>query len=261
MKPQLFKVLVLVLGLVLLGAVPEAYACSSPPTTPSITVELHEICVPLDDPTDCMIRAWITVHNYSTFGSSTSSGGFCACAFNKIGGIKSVEWASLVDPATGERYPAWTFDSNSGVTQDAAQYLNTVASNVDGYLAKTCEDVPANTTLDLMFEVLLEKGTTIAQVSSALSSGGPAIVTGGASSGGVFLDHVETFPKKTTCQVQSTSVAYIGEAVQTLTDRGLGDSIAPKLISCKRAIAFPHLVLANSAVVSAGPQAQQIQPR
>ncbi len=260
MKQQLCKVLVLVLGLALFGAVPEAYACSSPPVVPSITVVFHEICVPLNDPTDCMIRAWITVHNYTTFGSSTSPGGFCACAFKKVGGIKSIEWVNFVDPTTGQRFPAWSFDQNTNTAASAASFLNTVATNVDGFLAQTCQNVPRNTPLDLMFEVLLKKNTTVAQVSSALAAS-PSIVTGGASAAGTLDDHVATLPPKgtePTCSVQSKSVAYVGEGAQTMIDRGLGASVSSNLISCKLALAKPSLVLSNNAVVE--PKPVVVQP-
>ncbi len=261
MKQQLCKVLVLVLGLALFGAVPAAYACSSPPTVPSITVVFHEICVPLDDPTDCMIRAWITVHNYSTFGASSGgAGGFCACAFKKVGGIKSIEWVNFVDPRTGERFPAWSFDGNTNTAASAASFLNTVASNVDGFLAETCQDVPQNTPLDLMFEVLLKKNTTIAQVTAGLA-GSPSIVTGAATAGGSFNgSHTATFPPKVSpkCQVQSKSVAYVGAGAQTMIDRGQGASVSSNLISCTLAMAKPNLVLANSAVVA--PEPVVVQP-
>ncbi len=247
MKQQLCKVLILVLGVALFGAVPAAYACSSPPRVPSITVVFHEICVPLNDPTDCMIRAWITVHNYTTFASSTSPGGFCACAFKKVGGIKSIEWVNFVDPTTGDRFPAWSFDGNANTAASAAQFLNTVSSNIDGFLAETWGSVVKNTPLDLMFEVLLEKTTTIQQVTSALSAS-PAIVTGGASASGALIDHIATLPPKgpVPCLVQSKSVAYVGVGAQTMIDRGLGATVSPNLISCKAALVNAALVPALS---------------
>ena len=234
------------LALALLFGVPAAQACSSPPPVPPITIQFHEMCFPIDDPTDCMLRGWITIHDYTTFASSTNS--LCACALSKVGKIKEVLWVKFVDPVTGERFPAWSFDADMGVTTDAEQYLNPSAT-IEGFLAQTCENLPSGTTLDLMLEVLLEGDASIAEVANALNTSGPVVVTGEANSAGTFINHVMTVPSSgpTTCRVASKTVAYLGDAPELLAARGDTSVNFQALQACDQ--------------VAIGPDAQAVKPQ
>ncbi len=235
------------LVLALAFGVPAAQACSSPPPVPPITVQLHEQCFPIDDPTDCMLRGWITYHNYTTFGSTQNT--FCSCALKKVGKIKKVLWVKFIDPITGKRYPAWYFDPDAGVTSNAQQFLGTGA-NIAGYRAETCEDVPTGTPLDLMLEVIFEGDAGIATIASALNNSGPVLVTGEVNKQGQYIGHVGVVPQKsTTCQVQNKMTAYVGDAISVWADRGV--ELNPDLmVACADALISP--VLLKPAVMKGG---------
>ena len=236
----------LVLALVI--GVPAAQACSSPPQPPPITVVLHEQCFPIDDPTDCMLRGWITYHNYLSFGSS--QGTFCSCALKKVGKIKKVLWAKFVDPKTGKRYPAWYFDPNAGITANAQQFLG-VSNNIAGYLAETCQDIPSNIPLDLMFEVVFQGDAKVASIASALNNSGPVLVTGEANAAGQFVaGHISVVPKTpTSCLVQDKMTAYVGDALSVWAERGV--TINPDaLVPCKTAEIDPTAI--KPAVLKVG---------
>lgn len=217
----------LVLALVI--GVPAAQACATPPpTVPPVTIQLHEQCFPINDPTDCMIRGWITYHNYTTFGTSTNT--FCSCALKKVGKIKTVLWVKFIDPVTGKRYPSWTFDPNAGTTSNAAQFLGN--GNIAGYLAETTKDIPTGTNLDLMLEVIFEGDAGIAGIASALNNSGPVLVTGEADSNGNYIGHVGVVPQQpTTCLVQDKMTAYVGDALSVWAERGV-EIDATSLVAC-----------------------------
>ncbi len=208
------------LVLMAMGGVQTAVACSSPPPPqPPITIDFHEVCFDLQDPTKCMIKAWITIHGYTTFGSG--SGSFCACALKQVPKIKEVRYARFYDPATGLRYPAFPFDSDGNVSTNASVIAG--GGTFGGFLTSpTCVGTPTGQPLDLMFEVVLEGGTMLETWAPQLQV--PAlVVTAGSNPNGALIDHIGILnnnPQTGGCQVAGINRAFLNGAENLAADRG-----------------------------------------
>ncbi len=204
--------LVALVAALALAGTPSAYACGSPPPPqPPITVDFHEVCFDLDDPTKCMIKAWVTIHNYTTFGSSGNN--FCSCALRKVPKIKKVLYARFVDPATGKRYPSFFFDDSAAVGANAGAAWG--SGIYDGFLTPNiCDAIPAGTPLDLMFDVLLEGGTMLPTWLPNIQINGLA-ATAEADASGNFIGHlgfVDNSPTPGNCLIQKNTRAFLNGA-------------------------------------------------
>ena len=210
------------LVLMALGGTQAALACSSPPPPqPPITIDFHEVCFDLDDPTKCMIKAWITIHGYTTFGSG--SGSFCSCALKKVPKIKEVRYARFYDPTTGLRFPAFAFDQDGNVSTNASVVAG--GGSFGGFLtSSTCVGTPNGQPLDLMFEVVLEGGTMLETWAPQLQV--PAlVVTAQANPGGTFINHIGILDNNNNggCQVSGITRAFLNGAENLPVNRGTAE--------------------------------------
>lgn len=212
-----------VLGIVV---APAAEACTQPPTNPPIVVELHEVCFPIDEPTHCMIRAWVSFLNYSTFAAGGNQ--LCGCALNQVGDIKDVLYARLCDSLTGDRVAEFVFDSDNGVTAGANALFS--GADTQGFQAALSGAVANGQTVDLKFEVLLKAGDWVSAqnvANSIVNSPVPVAITGEVNQAGAFVDHVGFYPERTcaqggvcTCQKASSNLVYVNGAEKILQTRG-----------------------------------------
>lgn len=233
----------MVLGLAIVAAGPSE-ACTTPPVVPpEVVVELHEVCFPIDHPTHCMVRAWITLLNYSTFAEA--EGQFCACGLDDVGPIKEVLYARLCDE-DGNKLAQFFFEQDDDATAAITKFTNGTAQ---GFVAELVGDVPGGQTVDLKFEVLLEGGTWIDGEDVAddiLSGTSPAVVTGGwnPATGELTGAHdgfvppeggYDCFPNGCPCfQTRNSNTVYLNGAEKTLARRGLID--LADLKACRKVI-------------------------
>ena len=125
---------------------------------------------------------WIIFHNFSTFGSGLGQN--CACALRLGGPIASIIGATLLYQNTFIPVPGFNFCINPATTNSAAIFGR---GAFQGFWTTLSQNVPTGIACDLMICVLLKQGTSLASLSSFLTSSGTVLLTGEADAAGNFV--------------------------------------------------------------------------
>ena len=183
-----------------------AMACTQPPPSPPpIWIEFH------DNNT-----AWITIHDYRTFGGAP--GQFCGCVLNNLGGrIVSVDEFQILLASTGEPLPGFEFHLDENV-QASFQERSEGIEFISGFISNVSQEIESGLLVDLQFLVTVEPNVTASELETAFLEGEGAVGTSEVDDGGNIVEGhdviVQEFIRPTTTKnVPLLSLSYEGDTV------------------------------------------------